>query len=240
MKKNILTKIFAINNIPLNDLQIQQFLLYYELLIKTNEKFNLTAITLFEEVAQKHFVDSVINYAHFAENSSLCDIGSGAGFPAIPLKIMRPDMSIVAVDSLNKRVDFINATINELKLNNIKAIHTRAQELQQILPRESFDYVTARAVAELRILSELCSPYVKINGEFIALKGNKVDGEIENCRHAISVLGLASPVVKDFQIKSLNNEKFPTQSRKILYLKKLKTTPLEYPRPKNKITQKPL
>ncbi len=240
MNQKLLLDIFTKNNIPLNDLQIQQFLLYYKMLIETNEKFNLTAITDFEEVVQKHFVDSVINYTHFENNCSLCDIGAGAGFPSIPLKIMRPDLKVLAVDSLNKRVNFMLEVSKELHFTDFSALHSRAQELQQLTPRESFDYVTARAVAELNILSELCAPYTKIGGEFIALKGSNIAEEITKSQHATTVLGLDKPQIEKFEIFAKNCEKYPTQSRNILYYKKLKSTPLEYPRPKNKITQNPL
>ncbi|MBR4270363.1 MAG: 16S rRNA (guanine(527)-N(7))-methyltransferase RsmG [Clostridia bacterium] len=233
----VLKEIFNLNKISLNDLQIDQFLLYYKLLIETNEKFNLTAITDFEEVIQKHFVDSVINYTHFAKNGLVCDIGSGAGFPAIPLKIMRPDLKIVAVDSLNKRVNFLQEIAQKLGFENFEAIHSRAQELHQFRPRESFDYVTARAVAELNILTELCAPYVKINGEFIALKSANIDEELLKSKHAILTLGLTKPIIEDYIIISKNTQSL---NRKILYFKKVNHTPLAYPRPKNKITQNPL
>ena len=158
----IIKELFNKNNIILNNKQIEQFEQYYNLLTEYNKVINLTAITEIHEVVTKHFIDSVINYKFYKENSTICDIGSGAGFPGIPLKIIRQDLNVTLVDSLNKRINFLNTVIQQLELSNINTIHTRAQELQQFVPRETFDYTISRAVASLNILLEFGLPLVKL------------------------------------------------------------------------------
>lgn len=235
--KELLLNLFKKYRIELNDTQIEQFLKYYAILIETNKNLNLTAITDFEEVVVKHFIDSSINYNYYKQNSSLCDIGSGAGFPGIPLKILRPDMNITLVDSLNKRINFLNNVINELKLNKITTIHTRAQELpQNNVSRETFDYTTARAVAPLNILAEYCIPFTKIYGEFIALKATKTQEEIEQAQNALQKLNSKIINIETYQL-ALKNEIF---TRNIIYIKKLNKTNVIYPRSKNIIKNKPL
>ncbi len=227
--------IFSQNNIELSDYQAKQFYQYYILLIEANKQFNLTAITDFDEVITKHFVDSVVNYTYFKQDASVCDIGSGAGFPGIPLKIMRPDLTVTLVDSLNKRVNFLNSTITALNLQNIQSIHSRAQELQNIVPRETFDYTVSRAVASLNILLELCIPYTKTNGELIAYKGNNISTEIESAANALNTL--------NSQIKSINTYKIignDVYNRNIINIIKLDKTDIKYPRQKNKIEINPL
>ncbi|MGL4372137.1 MAG: 16S rRNA (guanine(527)-N(7))-methyltransferase RsmG, partial [Turicibacter sp.] len=159
--------------VELTDTQKWQLNRYWELVVEWNEKMNLTGITEQNEVYLKHFFDSLLAFLMFDkidECKSMCDVGSGAGFPAIPVKIVYPHLKISLVDSLGKRVTFLNHVISELDLKNIKAYHSRAEEFTS-KNRETFDIVTARAVARLNILSELCVPLVKMNGYFIALKG---------------------------------------------------------------------
>ena len=220
-------------NIALDNTQIEQFYRYYELLIEWNEKINLTAITEQSEVIEKHFIDSILPYKAFKENSSIIDIGSGAGFPGIPLKILRPDLNITLLDSLNKRINFLNIVINELKLDNIVAIHGRSEEMAKMPKyREVFDYGTARAVAKLNILAEYTVPFIKVNGNFIAYKGQDADNEILESKNAISKLYLKENTHLEFNL----NE----NSRKILIFNKTKQTPNIYPRGQNKPRKNPL
>ena len=228
-------QLFAQNNLKLNTMQAEQFYKYYSLLIETNKVMNLTAITDFEDVIIKHFIDSIINCTHFSACTSVCDIGTGAGFPGIPLKIMRPDLKITLVDSLNKRITFLNDVINALNLKDITAIHTRAQELQQIVPRETFDYTVSRAVAPLNILLELCIPYTKPSGEMVAYKGNNIALEIDSAKNALKVLNSTIKTTEEYQI--VGKEQY---NRNIIYITKIDHTDSKYPRQKNKITQNPL
>ena len=232
----IIKELFNKNNIILNNKQIEQFEQYYNLLTEYNKVINLTAITEIHEVVTKHFIDSVINYTFYKENSTICDIGSGAGFPGIPLKIIRPDLNITLVDSLNKRINFLNTVIQQLELSNINTIHTRAQELQQFVPRETFDYTISRAVASLNILLELCIPYTKTDGQMIAFKGNNIENDIKTAQNALKTLNSNIHEIKEYKILG-NNETF---TRNIIYITKEKSTNPIYPRNKNKIELKPL
>jgi len=235
-EKEFIISRFKQNNIDLNEVQAEKFLIYYNFLIETNEKFNLTAITNFSDVVEKHFLDSCLNHNYFNLNATVCDIGSGAGFPAIPLKILRPDLDFTLVDSLNKRVNFLNDLIEKLQLTKIKAIHSRAQELGEIVGRENFDYTTARAVAPLNILLEFCSPYTKVGGEIVALKSLNYEQELVEAKNAIKILGLEIKNVENFILEN-NSQKI---TRNILYFTKKQHCPTTYPRPKNKITTNPL
>lgn len=220
-------------NIALDNTQIEQFYRYYELLIEWNEKINLTAITEQSEVIEKHFIDSILPYKSFKEGCSIIDIGSGAGFPGIPLKIIRPDLNITLLDSLNKRINFLNMVINELKLDNIVAIHGRSEDVAKMPKyREVFDYGTARAVAKLNILAEYTVPFIKVGGEFVAYKGQDADNEILESKNAISKLYLKEN--KHFEFNLNEN------SRKILIFNKTKQTPNIYPRGQNKPRKNPL
>lgn len=237
-QKDIIFDILAKNNITVTTQQLDQLSKFYEMVIHYNQQFNLTSITEITEFACKHFADSLLNYNYYAKNSTLCDIGTGGGFPGIPLKILRPDLEITLVDSLQKRINFLNTVITELNLSGIKAIHSRAQELpQQNVSRETFDYVVSRAVAQLNILTELCLPFVKINGEMIAFKSQTTQEELNNAKNAISILG--GEVIKTDCIK-LQDEHNTNYQRTFIHIKKISKTDDKYPRPKNKIAQKPL
>ena len=184
----IIKNTLSINNIEANELQLNQLSRYYELVVEYNKNINLTAITEPNDFACKHFADSLLNYKYYKENSTVCDIGTGAGFPGIPLKILRPDLKVILVDSLQKRINFLNIVIKELNLSNISTIHSRAQELTQNgVERESCDYVVSRAVAQLNILSEFCLPFVTINGEMIAYKSTNTKNEIQLSKNALTV-----------------------------------------------------
>jgi 16S rRNA (guanine527-N7)-methyltransferase len=224
---------FAEYNITLNDTQILQFEQYYNLLIEWNNKFNLTAITDEDEVIEKHFLDSVLPKTLFNENAKVIDIGAGAGFPSIPLKIMRPDLSFILIDSVNKKVTFINEVISKLKLNNTTAIHTRIEELA-VNPayRECFDVCVSRAVARLNTLVEYSLPFVKLGGDMLAYKSKQIDEEIKEAKKAISILGGT--------IKELAVNNFDDNDRNVVVINKISTTPAKYPRPKNLPRTKPL
>lgn len=202
---------------------------YYKELIDWNEKYNLTAITDKDEVYLKHFKDSVLIKDHFSFGSSLLDIGSGAGFPAIPLKIERPDLSVIMIDSVNKKVNFLIHMIEELRLELINAYHVRIEDLKL----RNFDYVTARAVAPLVTLAEYAIPFLKVGGEFIAYKSADIDEEIDAAQKAINFLG---GKVENIICKNLTDDIV----RKFVVIKKISPTPSGYPRSGNKPRLKPL
>lgn len=220
--------------ITLSQKQIQQFELYYQTLVEWNEKMNLTAITNKEDVYLKHFYDSLtISFDYPLNNQSLCDIGAGAGFPSIPLKIVYPDLKITIVDSLSKRITFLKHLVQVLQLNDVNAISARAEEYAKD-HRESFDIVTARAVARLNILDELCLPLVKMDGDFITLKGLKAKEELSEAKQGIEKLGGIIKKEVDFTLTNENDH------RCNIFIHKTKQTPVKYPRQFGQIKKKPL
>lgn len=220
--------------IILTDKQQQQFQIYYQTLVEWNEKMNLTAITQQEEVYLKHFYDSLtISFDYELRNQSLCDIGAGAGFPSIPLKIVYPDLKITIVDSLTKRITFLKHLIEVLDLQDVQAISARAEDYA-LKHRESFDIVTARAVARLHILDELCMPLVKVDGYFITLKGLKAKEELTEAKKGIEILGGQIEKKVDFTLTDENDH------RCNIYIHKVKATPSKYPRSFAQIKKKPL
>ncbi|WP_141434457.1 16S rRNA (guanine(527)-N(7))-methyltransferase RsmG [Bacillus sp. 03113] len=213
--------------IDLSPWQITQYEAYFEALVEWNEKMNLTAITDKADVYLKHFYDSLTAsfYYDFNEPLHICDVGAGAGFPSIPLKIAFPNLHVTIVDSLNKRIHFLEHIANVLKLENVQFIHDRAETFgQKPEYRGVFDIVTARAVARLSVLSELCLPLVKVGGYFIAMKGAGAKGEIDLGKKAITVLG--GKLEKSFSFILPIEE----SERNILLIKKEKQTPKKYPR----------
>lgn len=207
----------------------EQFLLYYNMLIEWNSFMNLTAITDFDEVLKKHFTDSVSLIRAIPDLGEkkyrMIDIGTGAGFPGIPLKIVFPNISVVLLDSLNKRVNFLNEVIGKLQLTNITAIHGRAEDFAQNKEyRESFDLCVSRAVANLATLSEYCLPFVKKNGRFISYKSEKVSEEFEVSGKAISVLGGEYENQVTFELPDSDIY------RNLFIIKKKSATPGKYPR----------
>ena len=212
-------------NIVLNQNQINQFYDYMNLLIDWNEKINLTAITEPDDVIVKHFIDSLTIAEDIVENSRLIDIGTGAGFPGIPLKIYNSSLNITLLDSLNKRTIFLNEVIKKLSLKNVEVIHGRAEDFAQNLKyRECFDYAVSRAVAPLNILLEYLVPYIKVGGKVIAMKGSNAEEEIKFSKNALQKL--ETSISKNKKIELPNN----SGERYILIMKKNKKTNKIYPR----------
>lgn len=233
--KNILKKSAESINIELNDVQIEKFYRYMDLLLEWNEKINLTAITDCKEIILKHFIDSLTIEKYIDKNSYLVDVGTGAGFPGIPLKILREDINIVLLDSLNKRVNFLNEVCNNLELKNIETVHARVEEFAKNKKyREKFDVVTSRAVANLSILSEYMLPLAKKSGLCVCMKGKEIEEELNNAKNAIKVLGGTLKERKEFYLD--DNQ----ISRNIIILKKIKETPSKYPRKAGTPSKEPL
>lgn len=213
-------------NIDFGEDMIRKFNDYYDLLIEWNKKINLTAITDYEEVVVKHFIDSVL-ICRFIDisNKRIFDIGTGGGFPGIPLKILCPDCEMILIDSLNKRIGFLNEVINSLGLNKIEAIHGRAEDLARDKDlRNSGDIVVSRAVSNLSTLSEYCIPFIKKGGIFISYKSEKSDDEIESAANAISILNSRIKEVKEIAIP------FSDIRRKFVIIENIKEVDKRYPR----------
>lgn len=213
--------------IDLSDRQMSQFERYFSLLVEWNAKMNLTAITEKKEVYLKHFYDSIslAFFEDFASNKSICDVGAGAGFPSIPLKIVFPTLQVTIVDSLNKRITFLTELVDQLGLNQVMLYHDRAETFGQKADfRAAFDYVTARAVARLDVLSELCLPLVKKEGYFLALKAAKSEEELTEAKPAIALLGGQFQKEISFSLPITEDE------RHIIVIQKKKETPKKYPR----------
>jgi len=213
--------------ITLSDKQMKQYEVYFKTLVEWNEKMNLTAITDQEEVYLKHFYDSVSAafYYDFNQPLSICDVGAGAGFPSIPIKIAFPSLKVTIVDSLNKRINFLEHLAQELGLENVQFIHDRAETFgKNPMHREKYQLVMARAVARLSVLSELCLPLAQIGGTFIAMKGGQAEDELQIGQKALSVLGGKLISVHSFKLPVEESE------RNILIIEKEKKTPKQYPR----------
>ena len=218
--KNLCKKI----DVELDDDQTKQFLLYKKELIEWNEKINLTAITDEDEIILKHFVDSLTIVKYINDGDRLIDVGTGAGFPGIPLKIVKPNTEVILLDSLNKRLLFLEDIIKKNSLQNISCIHGRAENVsRETFYRESFDVATARAVANMSTLVELCLPFVKVGGIFVCMKGNNID-ELNDAKNAIKILG--------GEVEKVDNLFLPDSDieRNIIIIRKIKSTPKEYPR----------
>ena len=223
-------------SIILDEHQVKQFLDYYELLINWNKVMNLTSITDFTEVITKHFLDSLsIVKIHYPKSDKILDLGTGAGFPGIPIKIAFPNTQIVLMDSLNKRVNFLNEVIDKLKLDKISAIHGRAEDLgKDPSYRDGFDICTSRAVARLSVLSEYCIPFLKKGGYFISYKSGKITEELDEAKRAIEILGGTIKKKSEFQLSGTD------MGRSLILIEKVKNTPKRYPRMAGKPTKEPL
>ena len=222
-------------DVELNEEKIEKFYNYMELLIEWNEKMNLTAITEPNDIILKHFIDSITIEKYVEKDANLIDVGTGAGFPGIPLKIVRDDVQITLMDSLNKRIKFLEEVIKTDDLKNIDAIHSRAEELSRNKYfRESFDYATSRAVASLNVLLEYMLPFVKVGGYCICMKGANVEEEIDLSQKALNVLNA--------KIEKIENLCLPMSDykRNIVIVKKLGKTPEKYPRKPGQPAKEPL
>lgn len=227
-----LKELFLKYNITLSDEQIDKFNKYYEYLISENEKYNLTAITEKNDVYLKHFIDSVLPYNYFKSNSLILDVGAGAGFPSIPLAILRPDLNFILIDSVNKKVNFLNQLIPILKLSNVTAFHTRCEDFAKN-NREKYNYVVARAVAPMNTLCEYLIPFAKVNGNIVMYKGDNYLDELKASEN----------VLKMFHVKHLDTLKYTIEgeiTRNIIILQKLEKTNPKYPRGGNKPRINPL
>ena len=211
--------------LELNEKQIEQFLTYYEMLIEKNKVMNLTAITEYDEVIEKHFLDSIslCQVYDLSKPVTILDMGTGAGFPGIPLKIAFPEIEITLADSLNKRIKFLDEVIEKLGLEKVTTVHARAEELARNKEhRANYDVVVSRAVANLSTLGEYCIPFVKEGGCFISYKSGEVEEEVENAKKAIKILG--------GQIKDIYKFDLSDQKRSFVTIEKIKATPKTYPR----------
>lgn len=212
-------------NVEIDKIKEEQFYQYMQLLIEWNEKINLTAITEPNDIILKHFIDSITINKYIKDSDNIMDIGTGAGFPGIPLKIMNSDKKFVLVDALNKRINFLNQVCEKLGLKDIKCIHTRAEELANNAEhRGIYEIVVSRAVARLNILLEYMLPFVKVGGRCICMKGPNIEEELKEAEKAILVLGGKVEKVENFLLPESDIE------RNIVIIKKVKNTPNQYPR----------
>lgn len=228
---NMLEKI----NLMLDDKQIEDFYCYMNELIEWNKNINLTAITEEKEIIQKHFIDSLTIFKYLNKNDKIIDVGTGAGFPGIPLKIADETFDITLLDSLNKRILFLDNVIEKLKLNNIETIHSRVEDAA-INPqyREKYDIATSRAVAQLNVLLEYLLPLVKVGGKCICMKGGNLEEELENSKKALEILGGKVEKIESFELPNSDIK------RNIIIIKKVSHTPKAYPRKAGTPSKKPL
>lgn len=221
--------------LQLNNDQEEKFLTYFTELVEVNKYMNLTAITEKDEVYRKHFLDSleIVRAIDNKEKYTLCDVGSGAGFPSIPLAIVDSNVNVTIIDALNKRIKFLNELTSKLGLSNVEALHRRAEDYVKEVGA-SFDVVTARAVARLNVLVELCLPLVKVGGKFIAMKGSSGQEELEEAKKGISILG--GKIIDVIDVVLPDEE----EKRQLIIIYKEKETPKKYPRSFAKIKERPL
>lgn len=231
----LLRKGFLSLGISYTDEMLNQFKVYYELLVDWNEKMNLTAITEKQDVAIKHFIDCATCLKHINLTGTVIDVGTGAGFPGLVLKILKPEIKICLLDSLNKRISFLDEVVKNLGLNDVTTVHLRAEDGAQNKDyREKFDFCVSRAVANLSTLSEYCLPFVKVGGMFVSMKGPDVKEELDLARSAIGTLG---GQVLDVEFENLLETDI---NHTIIKIKKVRPTPTKYPRKAGKPSKEPL
>ena len=222
--KEELTKRATQFGVNLLEEQQNQFYQYMQLLLEWNEKMNLTAITEPQEILTKHFIDSISVVPYIKEGDKILDIGTGAGFPGIPLKIVLPQNSFTLLDSLNKRIHFLQEVVEQLKLENIEAVHGRAEEFCKEDRREGYHIVVSRAVAKLNVLLEYMLPFTKVGGKCICMKALEIEEELEAAKKAIEILGGTIEKVEEITLEDTDI------TRKLVIVKKIKETPKKYPR----------
>jgi 16S rRNA (guanine527-N7)-methyltransferase len=235
-----LNRVFKMNGMGsyLNAEKSEKFYLLTERMLSENEKYNLTAITEPAKIILNHYADCATLAAKLKKGASIVDVGCGAGFPTLPLALVRDDLKIVAMDSTAKRVNYVKETAEMLGLVNVTCIVSRAEDAgKDGTMRESFDYATARAVAEMRTLCELCLPLVKVGGEMVAMKGKSAEFELSGAKRAIAILGGGDEKVEEVVLKNEHDEPL---SHPLIYVKKKQKTPMTYPRAFAQIIKKPL
>lgn len=233
--KNDLLNICKSVGVDITSEQCDKFQIYYEMLLDYNSRINLTSITESDKIIEKHFLDSILilKYIEINDGDKLADVGTGAGFPGIPLKIMRPDIDLTLMDSLNKRIVFLEDLCDNIGID-VDAVHIRAEQAgQDPVFRRSFDIVTARAVAKMSVLSEYCIPLLKEKGVFLAMKGPSVEEELNLAKSAISVLGGKVRKVEDFNLPC-------GDERRLVIIDKVAKTPFKYPRNSGLISKNPI
>ena len=236
-KIGLLEKLSSDIGYVLSDRQIDQFNDFYKMLVEKNKVMNLTAITEYDEVVLKHFIDSIVIYKRISDDNvkSIMDVGTGAGFPGIPLKILFPDIKLTLLDSLNKRILFLNEVINSLELDDIECIHGRAEDIGHLLEyREQYDLTVSRAVANLSSLSEYCIPFIRIGGKFISYKSGNIDDELNDARSAIELL--------DSEIEEVEKYTLPDSDVQLslVVIRKEKKLNRKYPRKAGMPAKQPL
>ena len=234
MNKELFLRTCAAFGVTPDARAVERFLIYAAFLREYNEKVNLTAITDPDGIAVKHFADSVIPFAGMEKGLSVIDVGTGAGFPSVPWKIMDPTLKLTLLDSLNKRIVFLHQLCEKLGFDDVTFVHARAEEAAQKPQfREKFDVATARAVAALPELTEYCLPFVKVGGRFVALKGFDCEDEVARAAHALELLGGKIGEVRKLKLDE-------TAERSVIMIQKISHTPTKYPRPSAKMAKQPL
>ena len=237
--KSELSRVFKANGLSqfLSIEKSEKFLMLTKIMLEENEKYNLTAITEPNKIILNHYADCAVLALKLPKGAKIIDIGCGAGFPTLPLAIARDDLKITAMDSTAKRVNYVAAAAESLGLKNVTAVTMRAEDGSKSPEhREQFDFATARAVAEMRVLTELCLPYVKVGGKMIAMKGKNAEFELSGAKRAIAILGGASPKIENVTLTG-GEENF---SHPLITIEKKIKTPVTYPRPYAQISKKPL